>query len=301
MGHDKPLVTGCIYNGKNDVPYELPANKTRSTFKTDTHQDKGFNELTFEDENGREEIRIHAEKDLNTFVRNNQVSYVARNRVDSTLLNWVEQNFGYRYLSSVAGMTISTGLTGASQLDRLNVASVGATFSSHAYSLDTLESVAQSAQGLNLLSEGNRFDSAGENATLIVDGYSRTQIRGTASASFSMSLTQGVAENHIESVGRTWIKTVGEEILLSCGKSRLKLKSDGTIELHGITLSLVGEDEVDIDGGRIDLNWWIRFRQLSFRKVPSRASAACSGSLSRRPRRTQSWPFTALTSCGACR
>ncbi len=34
---DKPLVTGCVYNGKNDVPYDLPANKTRSVFRSDTH------------------------------------------------------------------------------------------------------------------------------------------------------------------------------------------------------------------------------------------------------------------------
>ncbi|WP_231119163.1 type VI secretion system Vgr family protein [Rhodovulum sp. MB263] len=35
---DKPLVTGCVYNGRNPVPYDLPANKTRSTFRTDSHQ-----------------------------------------------------------------------------------------------------------------------------------------------------------------------------------------------------------------------------------------------------------------------
>ena len=50
---DQPLVTGCVYNGRNAVPYGLPENKTRSTFKTDTHNGTGYNELRFEDKNGR--------------------------------------------------------------------------------------------------------------------------------------------------------------------------------------------------------------------------------------------------------
>ncbi|MEM1163226.1 MAG: type VI secretion system tip protein TssI/VgrG, partial [Pseudomonadota bacterium] len=57
---DKPLVTGCVYNGRNDVPYELPEHKTRSTFKTDTHEGSGFNELRFEDKRDAEEIFVHA-------------------------------------------------------------------------------------------------------------------------------------------------------------------------------------------------------------------------------------------------
>lgn len=49
---NQPLVTGCVYNGRSKVPYDLPANKTRSTFRTDTHEGQGFNELRFEDEKG---------------------------------------------------------------------------------------------------------------------------------------------------------------------------------------------------------------------------------------------------------
>ncbi|MDQ7774995.1 MAG: hypothetical protein Q4615_03335 [Paracoccus aminovorans] len=38
---DKPLVTGNVFNGKNGVPYELPRHKTRSTFRTNTHDGRG--------------------------------------------------------------------------------------------------------------------------------------------------------------------------------------------------------------------------------------------------------------------
>ena len=33
---DRPIVTGCVYNDTQTVPYELPANKTRSTIKTNS-------------------------------------------------------------------------------------------------------------------------------------------------------------------------------------------------------------------------------------------------------------------------
>jgi type VI secretion system secreted protein VgrG len=91
---DKPLVTGCVYNGKNKVPYELPAHKTRSTFKTDTHQGAGYNELRFEDEKGREEIFVHAQKDRNEKTLHNHTE-----RVDN---NWV-QSVGHHKVIEVDG------------------------------------------------------------------------------------------------------------------------------------------------------------------------------------------------------
>ncbi len=47
---DRPLVTGCVYNGDNEVPYTLPDNKTMTGWKTDTSKhDGGYNEFVFED------------------------------------------------------------------------------------------------------------------------------------------------------------------------------------------------------------------------------------------------------------
>lgn len=80
---DKPLVTGCVYNGKNAVPYDLPANKTVSTFKSDTHQGGGFNEFRFEDEKGREEVFMHAQKDHNTIIENDESHSIGHDRSKS--------------------------------------------------------------------------------------------------------------------------------------------------------------------------------------------------------------------------
>lgn len=80
---DKPLVTGCVYNGKNTVPYALPANKTVSTFKSDTHEGSGYNEFRFEDQAGREEVFMHAQKDHNTVIENDESHTIGHDRAKS--------------------------------------------------------------------------------------------------------------------------------------------------------------------------------------------------------------------------
>ena len=80
---DKPIVTGCVYNGRNDPPYPLPAHKTKSVFKTDTHQGNGFNELTFEDENEQELIYMHGQKDQQIEILNDRAKSIGRDQSEA--------------------------------------------------------------------------------------------------------------------------------------------------------------------------------------------------------------------------
>lgn len=60
---DKPLVTGTVYNGANSTPYRLPEGKTKSAWRSKTHnQNIGFNEISFDDKKGAEEMLFHAER-----------------------------------------------------------------------------------------------------------------------------------------------------------------------------------------------------------------------------------------------
>jgi type VI secretion system secreted protein VgrG len=70
---DRPLVTGCVYNGDNPPPYALPGEKTKSTFRTASSPGSGgFNELRFEDAAGSEEIFLHGEKDWNVVIKHDE-------------------------------------------------------------------------------------------------------------------------------------------------------------------------------------------------------------------------------------
>lgn len=74
---DRPLVTGCVYNGDNKHPYALPDDKTQSGRKSDsTKGHNGYNEFMFEDKKGDEFIRMHAQKDHLVTVNANQTGTV---------------------------------------------------------------------------------------------------------------------------------------------------------------------------------------------------------------------------------
>ncbi len=77
---DRPLITGRVYNGENPPPYSLPADKTKSTIKSQSSPGGGgSNEIRFEDASGSEEIFIHAQKDMNEVVANNKTVQVNAN------------------------------------------------------------------------------------------------------------------------------------------------------------------------------------------------------------------------------
>jgi type VI secretion system secreted protein VgrG len=78
---DRPLVTGCVYNAMQTVPYALPDEQTKSTFKSNSSKGgDGFNEIRFEDKSGSEEIFMQAQKDMNISVKHNQSTNVRVNR-----------------------------------------------------------------------------------------------------------------------------------------------------------------------------------------------------------------------------
>ena len=69
---DKPLVVGCVYNDQFMPPYPESKDKI-STMKTVTFtDDKGYNEIRFNDEKKKEEIFIHAQKDMKTDIVNSR-------------------------------------------------------------------------------------------------------------------------------------------------------------------------------------------------------------------------------------
>jgi type VI secretion system secreted protein VgrG len=66
---DRPIITGCVYNGQQTTPYSLPNEQTKSTIKSNSSKGgSGYNEFRFEDKQGSEEIFVQAQKDMNVTV-----------------------------------------------------------------------------------------------------------------------------------------------------------------------------------------------------------------------------------------
>ncbi len=81
---DRPLITGCVYNGEQVQPYTLPDDQTKFTIKSNSSKGgDGFNEFRFEDKAGEEEVYLHAQKDWNSVVENARTTTI--NESDDTL------------------------------------------------------------------------------------------------------------------------------------------------------------------------------------------------------------------------
>ncbi|EHT2446816.1 type VI secretion system tip protein VgrG [Proteus mirabilis] len=79
---DRPIITGCTYDGRNAPPIKFPENKTQTTFRSQTHKGEGFNELRFEDAGGKQEVFLHAQKDMNTRVLHDRTTHVLHDHVE---------------------------------------------------------------------------------------------------------------------------------------------------------------------------------------------------------------------------
>ena len=80
---DYPMITGRVYNAEKMPPYDLPANKTASGIKS--RSTKGgtatdFNEIRMEDFKGKEQLYIHAQKNLDSVVELDESRMVGHDR-----------------------------------------------------------------------------------------------------------------------------------------------------------------------------------------------------------------------------
>lgn len=92
---DQPVVVGRVFNAEHMPVYDLPANKTRAVWRTLTYGDQTpypqakkldtgepkANEIRFEDKGGKEEIFVHAERDMNVRIRYDTSKHIGHNEV----------------------------------------------------------------------------------------------------------------------------------------------------------------------------------------------------------------------------
>ena len=80
---DRPIIVGHMANPVQKFAYPLPANKSRSTFRSQTLKQPGFNELTFEDATNAERVFVHAQKEMAIRVLNNRTARIDQHDVYS--------------------------------------------------------------------------------------------------------------------------------------------------------------------------------------------------------------------------
>ncbi|MEM6405609.1 MAG: type VI secretion system tip protein TssI/VgrG [Pseudomonadota bacterium] len=202
---DQPIITGRTYHAVNVPPYPLPANKTRMTIKSRTHQGTGFNELRFEDDNGKQEIFIHAEKDQNNVVKNNETTEVGNDRTEN-IGNNEKITIGNNRTEKVGNNEDTT--IGGNQIELIQ--------------LNQSETV--------LIAKALTVGAAYQ----VTVGAAKNESVGLSSSEqVGINKSTTVGKDYTIDTGKTFSLQAGKEIILQTGKSRLHMQADGTITLQG--------------------------------------------------------------------
>ena len=77
---DQPIVTGRTYHATNMPPDALPAAKTQMNLMSQTYKGGGYNGLMMDDATNNQRLDLHAQKNMNTKVLNDQSASVGNNR-----------------------------------------------------------------------------------------------------------------------------------------------------------------------------------------------------------------------------
>ncbi len=78
---DQPICVGCVYNPDQMPRYTLPDEKTKSYIRTNSSMGgDGYNEIRFEDKAGKEQVYVHAQRNMDERVRNDRFERIGVNR-----------------------------------------------------------------------------------------------------------------------------------------------------------------------------------------------------------------------------
>jgi type VI secretion system secreted protein VgrG len=264
---DRPIITGRVYHGTNVPPYVLPAEKTKSTFKSEsTTGGGGANELMFEDAKGNEEVYLHAQKDLTLHAENDCKETFGHNHVldvgntrDKTVASDESETIGGSKTIQVAGThtetiafaeTITVGLASVHTVGGAFIESIGAAKTSTVGGAST-ETV---GGGKEVSIGADRSVNVTGDSTLGVGGARKISVTKDYQLTIDKDSTTTVKGNADEQVGKYKSSDVGEAYVLTVGKGKISVKKDGTILVEGKDVTIKGSGAIKIDAAKkIDL------------------------------------------------
>lgn len=230
---DRPLVTGCVYNGDNALPYALPANQTQSGIKTQSSKGGGgFNELRFEDKKDAEEVFLQAQKDLKINVLNDSTATVGHDEtltVQNARTRTVKE--GDETVTLEKGKRSVTIQTGSDSLDVKDTRTVKVG-SDHKQSTG-----------------GDYAHQVTGNYSLTVDGNMTIKVAGTLTLQSDGSLLIKTADSLTTQAAMDLTHKSGTAFTNQAGTSLMNKAATTLTNDAGISLTNKGGAEQTVDGG----------------------------------------------------
>ena len=238
---DQPLITGRVYNAEQMPPWDLPANATQSGILTRSSKGGGYgnaNAIRFEDKAGSEQLWIHAEKNQDIEVENDETHWVGHDRkktVDNDETVHVKHD---RTETVDNNETITIGVDRTEKVGSNEKISIG---SNRTEDVGIDESITIGA---------NRTEKVGANETINIGSNRSISVGASETATVALQRTHSVGVNEtiaigaaqeiaigaaqVVAVGAAQSITVGADQSTSVGaKQSLDVGSDRSIQVGG--------------------------------------------------------------------
>jgi type VI secretion system secreted protein VgrG len=282
---DQPLITGRVYNAVEMPPYDLPANQTQSGVKSRSSKSgtpDNFNEIRFEDKKGSEQVYIHAEKNQDIVVENDETHSVGHDRSKSighdektTVGHDRNESVGNNETIAIAvnrtetvgsNETITIGsnrkiAVGASEsatvaLQRTHTVGVNESITVGAAQEITVgagQTITVGAGQANTIG-ADQTTSVGANRSINVGSDQSVTIGGNASMNVASDEARAVGGERATSIGKDDSLSVtnnlnisaGDSVTITTGDASISMKKDGTITIKGKDITVDGSGKINI-------------------------------------------------------
>jgi type VI secretion system secreted protein VgrG len=266
---DEPIITGRVYNADQVPPYALPANKTQSGHKS--RSSKGgstanFNEIRFEDLKGSEQVYIHAEKNQDNVVENDETTDVGHDRTEKvghdekiTIGNNRTEKVGVNEDITVGANrtekvgvneTISIGSNRNETVGANETISIAITRTRNVGVNDMInvgaaqEITVGAAQAITV--GAAQAITVGAAQAITVGADQATTVGANQANTIAKNRTSSVGKDDSLSVAKKLSIDAGEEITIVTGEASIHMKKDGTIQIKGKDITIQGSGKIGV-------------------------------------------------------
>jgi type VI secretion system secreted protein VgrG len=258
---DQPIITGRVYNKEQMPPYALPANKTQSGVKSRSSLSGGpdnFNEIRFEDKKGAEQLFIHAEKNQDIEVENDETHWVGHDRT-KTIDNDETTHVKHDRTETVDNNeTITIHGNRTETVDKNETITISGNRSENVAKDESITIDKNRTEGVG----GNESISVTKDQTISIGGNKTLTIDKKESITVGDSRTDEVAKDETISIGKNrkaeigqddslnvskkLIIDAGDSITLTTGSASISMKKDGTITIKGKDITIQGSGKINV-------------------------------------------------------
>jgi len=282
---DQPIITGRVYNGDSMPPYGLPGNATQSGIKSRSSKggsDANFNEFRFEDKKGSEQVYLHAEKNQDIVVENDETQSIGHDRTETvghdeaisignnrtekvgvdeaiTIGANRKENVGVNETIGIgANRTITVGASESASvaLQRTHNVGINETINVGAaqeINIGAAQTITVGAAQATTVG-ADQSTKVGANRTVDVASDQTVTIGANASMSVTADESRAVSGGRSTTVGKDDSLKVtnnltidaGDSVTIKTGDASISMKKDGTITIKGKDITIQGSGKINI-------------------------------------------------------